>query len=350
MIPVRGFGGRPLRGFWVLYLASVLAVYFRKFWSRLSGSGNTTIINRVAFGSCCLQDQPQPIWDKISAAGAQLFLFIGDNIYADTEDMALMSRKYQQLAAQPQFAAFRKKTPVLATWDDHDYGINDGGLEYPKKQESKKIMLDFFGEPADSPRRSRPGIYTSYSIGPRGKRLQVLLLDLRWFRTPLIYDKQAGGYVPNPDPNAVMLGDEQWDWLEEELKQEADLRIIASSTQFVSSEHPWEKWANFPFEKARMHALIDRLGLKNLVFVSGDMHYGELSAEQTPGGYKLYDLSSSGMNYFEPGAHFPNRNRVAVHDTSANFGFVEIDWEKRTASLEVRTDLGKTVIREEKQF
>lgn len=305
---------------------------------------------RVAFGSCLKQDLPQGVWNTIAATNPDCFLFLGDNVYNDTEDMAVMARVYAELGAHPEYAAFKSAVPVYATWDDHDYGVNDGGVEYPKKEESKKIMLDFFDEPADSERRKRPGIYTSYACGPDGKRLQIILLDLRWSRTPIVWDEKAGGYVPTTDPNATMIGAEQWRWLEEELKKPADLRLIGSSLQMVSSEHNWEKWSNFPHEKKRLYELFDRLAVPNAFVLSGDMHYGELSVEKTAGGTTVYDLTSSGMNYHEPGAHFPNSRRLAVHDRSPNFGLVEIDWERRVVSLQVRDDKGLTVLRHDVQF
>jgi alkaline phosphatase D len=304
-------------------------------------------LRRIAFGSCMQQADPQPIWDVIGRADPDLFLFIGDNVYADTEDMDKMRRDYEMLGAKPQYQRFRAAVPIEAIADDHDYGINDGGMEYPKKEESKQIMLDFFGEPKDSERRRRPGNYTSYMHGPSGQRVQVILMDLRWFRTALI--STDNGYVPNPDPQASMLGEAQWAWLEQELQKPARVRVIASTTQFSSSDHPWEKWANFPLEKARMLALLDRLNVRNAVIISGDMHFAELSAEKTPGGFMLYDITSSGMNFYEPGVQFQNRNRIAIHDTSPNFGMVEFTWEKSRVivSLQARNDKGETVIRKD---
>jgi len=320
-------------------------------WSAALAKPEMTV-QRIAFGSCANQEEPQPIWNVISEAKPDLFLFIGDNIYADTEDMTDMAKKYKRLGSKPEYAKFRTSTPVLAIWDDHDYGINDGGAEFPKKQESKKLMLDFFNEPVDSARRKREGIYTSYYFGPPGKRLQVILLDLRWFRSPLTVQKEPFAYLPTKDPNATMLGAEQWKWFEAELKKPADLRLIASSTQFASPEHPWEKWSNYPNDRERMVKLIDDLKLRNLFFISGDMHYGELSAEKTPGGFEIWDLTSSGMNLFENGSQYKNSNRVALHDTSANFGFIEIDWQKDgpSVSLQVRTDKGASPIKQNVKF
>jgi alkaline phosphatase D len=307
--------------------------------------GNT--VSRIAFGSCCHQNDPQPIWNTIAAAKPDLFLFIGDNIYADTENMSEMVGKYRKLGAKPEFAEFRSKIPLLATWDDHDYGINDGGAEYPKKEQSKKIFLDFFAEPLDSERRQRPGIYTSYYFGPPGQRLQVILLDLRWFRSPLHVSLAKFAYTPSKDPKATLVGETQFKWLESELKKPADLRLIASSIQFASPEHPWEKWANFPIDKARILDLFDKYKIKNAFFISGDMHFGELSAEKTPGGFEVFDVTSSGMNFFENGTQYKNKNRIGIFDKSPNFGFIEIDWKKGApkVSLQVRTDKGAVPIR-----
>ncbi|HEY9869915.1 MAG TPA: alkaline phosphatase D family protein [Candidatus Obscuribacterales bacterium] len=310
------------------------------------------VIKRVAFGSCARQDRPQPIWDVIAAARPDLFLFIGDNVYGDTEDMSVLAKKYRELAAKPEFGRFRARVPILATWDDHDFGVNDGGVEYPKKEESKRAMLDFFGEPPESERWRRPGVYTAYCLGPAGKRVQLILLDLRWFRTALVHDPANGGYLANEDSRATMLGCQQWAWLEQELRKPAELRIIASSTQFSSPDHRFEKWANFPREKERMLRLLDRLNIRNALIISGDMHYGELSSEQTPAGFTLYDLTSSGLNQHEPGAHLPNRNRIAIYDQSANFGFVEIDWDSSpvAVSLQVRDVHGRAVIRRDVSY
>ncbi|WP_300539073.1 alkaline phosphatase D family protein, partial [Sphingosinicella sp.] len=144
-----------------------------------------TALSRIAFGSCAHQDKPQPIWDKVDAFDPQLFLFLGDNIYGDTRDMDVLRAKYAKLAAKPGFQRLRRKTPCLAIWDDHDYGENDAGREYPMKQESKDVFLDFWMEPKDSPRRSRAGNYTSTTIGPEGRRVQIIMPDNRWFRSGL---------------------------------------------------------------------------------------------------------------------------------------------------------------------
>lgn len=287
-------------------------------------------LTRIGFGSCARQDKDQPIWDRVNAWRPDLFVFLGDNIYGDTEDMAVMRAKYDQLAAKPGFRTLRRQSEVIATWDDHDYGVNDGGSEYPMKAESASLFLDFWGVPADHPRRSHAGIYGSYIYGPPGKRVQIILPDNRSFRSPLlgysVEPADKGQYVVNADPAATMLGPEQWDWLEAELKQPADLRIFASSTQVLPDAPGYEAWINFQADHQRLLDLVDFAQVDNLLFISGDTHYAELSrlGERVP--YPLYELTSSGLTEVWP-VFGPNRHRIAQAPLAPNYGRLTIDWD-----------------------
>lgn len=310
-----------------------------------------TALSRIAFGSCAHQDKPQPIWDRVDAFDPQLFLFLGDNIYGDTRDMAVLRAKYAKLAAKPGFQRLRRKTPCLAIWDDHDYGENDAGREYPMKQASKDIFLDFWMEPKASPRRSRAGNYTSTIIGPDGRRVQIIMPDNRWFRSGLLgiteEPKDRGPYLVNSDPAATMLGAEQWDWLEAELKKPAELRIFASSTQVLADAPGYEAWINYQADHQRLLDLIDFADVNGLIMISGDTHYAELSrlVEGVP--YPLYDLTSSGLTEVWPFLG-PNRLRVGEGFMGQNYGRILIDWEQRDPEirLEVESIEGQIVLAE----
>jgi alkaline phosphatase D len=302
-------------------------------------------LRRIAFGSCAQQDAPQPIWDAVLAADPQLFLFLGDNIYGDTTDMAVLRAKYRMLAAQPGFRRLRQRVPVLAVWDDHDYGANDAGAEYPMKAASQRAFLDFFGVPGDSPRRRRPGVYDARVFGPPGRRVQVILLDLRYFRSPLRRqdvgaERRAlgyGPYVPNAAPGATMLGAAQWRWLARQLAVPAEVRLIASSVQVVASEHGWEGWGQLPGERRRLFDVIRAARADGVLFLSGDVHWGELSRSDE-GPYPLYDFTSSALNQEWPQAlNLPNARRVgAVVYPYPNFGTVEIEWGESDPAVRLR--------------
>lgn len=312
-------------------------------------------ITRIALGSCAVQDQPQPIWEAILADRPDLFLFLGDNIYADTEDMDTMRVKYGRLATQPGFARLRSTIPVLATWDDHDYGLNDTGAWYPMKEESRQIFLDFFDVPANSPRRQRPGIYGSYMFGPKGRRVQVILLDTRYFRSrfgerKLTEEEEKlgyGPYVPNDSAGATMLGEAQWAWLERQFEVSAEVRIIASSIQVVSMEHGWEIWSYLPHERKRLFDLVARKKAGGVLFVSGDVHWGELS-RYSGNPYPLYDLTASALNQsWEEALNLPNRQRVgSTVYPYPNYGTIEIDWDQPdpTIYLRIHDEKGRGVI------
>jgi alkaline phosphatase D len=308
-------------------------------------------LKRIAFGSCAEVARPQPVWGPILARSNDLFIFLGDNIYADTHDMAALRAMYAQLAAIPGVAKLRATTPVVAVWDDHDYGENDAGGEYPFKDESRKIFLDFWDEPAGSPRRERDGVYASWVFGEPGKRVQVILPDLRYNRTPLTplharsadYDHWAqaqvaaglampGPYVRNPDPKATMLGERQWQWLERQLEVPAELRLIGSSVQVLADFTGWEGWANFAHDQQRLIDLIRRKRANGVLFLSGDIHYAELSKLDVNVPYTLWDLTSSGLTE-EWRVPTPNANRVSEVVPDANFGFIDIDWQGPATKL-----------------
>ena len=327
-------------------------------------AGSSRAITRIGFGSCAKQDKPQPIWDAINALEPELFIFLGDNIYGDTRDMAELRARYAMLGAIPGFRRLRERTQVLAIWDDHDYGENDAGAEFPMKEESRRIFCDFGGETADSPRRSRDGIYAGYVFGPAGQRLQLILPDLRFNRTPILardlagteYEAWAksldaagkpvpGPYERNPEAVATMLGENQWRWLEGQLAIPAEVRILCSSLQVVADFPGWEAWINYAHDHQRLIEAIRRQRANGLVCISGDTHYAELSRLDVNAPYPLWDLTSSGLTEVWPVLP-PNALRIGEAYRDVNFGWIEIDWAGPTPSvrLQVRDIEGRVRI------
>jgi alkaline phosphatase D len=296
-------------------------------------------IRRIAFGSCLGQDGVQPIWDHVLAAKPDVFVLLGDNVYADTNDPVELRAAYAKLGSQPGYQKLTKSTRVLATWDDHDYGENDVGAEHPHKEASKQAFLDFFGVAKDSPRRQRDGVYHAEVFGPPGKRVQVILLDTRFNRSPLVFKEDktdlvdGGRYLPNTDPAATLLGATQWAWFEEQLRVPAQVRIIGSSIQVVDEDSAGEKWANFPLERKKLYTLLWRS--TGSLFISGDRHFAELSMMDGEAGYPIYDLTASSLNWSEHMFRMieRNRHRIAVLNRGDNFGLVEIDWSRRDPLL-----------------
>ena len=294
-------------------------------------------LGRIAAGSCAREDKPQPLWEAVAAFGPDVLLMLGDNVYGDTEDMGVLREKYAKLAAQPGFAALRRRVPIVGVWDDHDYGANDAGREYPRKRDSQQVFCDFFGVAADSPVRAQAGIYRAVTVGPAGRRVQFICLDTRYHRAPLAEIPRAervrgrGPYRPSVDAEATVLGAEQWAWLDRVLREPAEVRLVLSSIQVAAEDHQWERWGNFPAERARLLRTIRTAGAAGVIVVSGDRHAGEIS--RIPAGddalaYPLYDLTASSINQPKrpDGPDEPNRLRLGPWCRGVNFGTIEIDW------------------------
>ncbi|HEV8385154.1 MAG TPA: alkaline phosphatase D family protein [Candidatus Acidoferrales bacterium] len=303
-------------------------------------------LRRVVFGSCADQNEPQPIWNSILAAKPDIFLAIGDIVYVNDgwEKHSDRVAAYAKLSAIPGFARLRRAVPLLAIWDDGEFGANDGGGDFQRRDEFRADFLDFLGEPKDSPRRTRSGIYDAKVFGPQGMRVQIILLDMRFNRSALKrgnFSEDEGRYLPDPDPAKTMLGAEQWKWLESQLRLPAEIRLLVSSIQVIPEDHHWETWANLPLERQRLFQLICATDARGVLFLSGDRHLAELSMMDGGVGYPLFDLTSSGLNK----AHHekwrpqePNRHRVATMNVGDNFGVVEIDWNPADPriSLQIR--------------
>ena len=309
------------------------------------------VVSKIAFGSCFdPRDKESSIFAGILGHEPDIFVFLGDNIYGDTADMKVLRKKYAELEAVEGFRKLRDSTAMIATWDDHDYGTNDGGKSYGMRKESEQIFLDFFKDPQDSPRRGRDGVYGSYSFGTPGKTCQILLLDTRFFRDELPSKKgkptkgTVGWYEPTDDTSKTLLGEEQWKWLEKQLQVPADIRIIASSIQVLSFEKGMENWGHVPHEQKRLFDLLKKHKAHHTFAISGDVHFAELSKKEIDG-YPFYDLTSSGLSHNSKSwANADNSFRVGESNWGLNAGLIEIDWEAMTIGLSAINPKGEKII------
>ncbi len=323
----------------------------------------TEHVTRIGFGSCLKQSEDMSIWDVISADDPDLFVFLGDNVYGDHypdnpgfKDPAMpkMAASYTKLADSQAFARFREHTPMLYVWDDHDYGANDGGAEYPFKEKAQELFLKAWNIPKTDPRHARPGVYSSAMLGPQGERVQIILLDTRYFRGALTKtdDRNVKGkerYVPSAATKSTMLGATQWVWLEEELQKPADVRFLISSIQVIADGHGWEAWKMLPHERQRLYDIIKKTDAKNTILISGDRHSGSFYKRDDVVGFPLYEMTTSSLNapvsawlkpgdtYVEPGPH-----RLGGMQMDVNYGLADIDWDKRQVVLKLVSPGQKT--------
>jgi len=294
----------------------------------------------LAFGSCNNQSLSNTLWPEITRNHPDVWVWGGDIVYSDTDDMEVMKNSYSTQKNNKAYSDFRKNTPVLGTWDDHDYGLNDGGIEYKQKKEVQQILLDFLDVDAQDPRRSRAGVYhaNTYNIG--NASIQIIVLDSRYFRTALTKDPTGvKRYIPSTDTTGSMLGKEQWEWLETTLNNsKASFNIIISSIQFLSSEHGFESWGTMPHEVEKMEKLLLSSAAKNTIILSGDRHISEFSKKEIGDHhFPLIDFTSSGLTHSYDGFNGEkNPYRIAPVISVKSFGLLKFNFNKNSVKFEIR--------------
>ena len=294
-------------------------------------------VHRIGFGSCANQNTPMPILQAVRERKPDLFVMLGDNVYgdADSGDPSLPELRdaYATVAHHSDFRPLSTEIPVLPIWDDHDYGDNDEGGDFPFRAEAERIFESFWRVEAPDPRSQREGVYGAWSFGAEGQRAQLLLLDTRSFRSaltpiPRSQRPKVGRYIASQDEAQEMLGDAQWEWLASKLTEPADLRIVVSSIQVLAENHGWERWGLLPTERSRLLALLHNT--PGVVIVSGDRHWSSMYRDDTG----LTEMTASSINrpssqsFTETGPYQFTKPFV-----DPNFGEIDIDWTARVATL-----------------
>ena len=287
---------------------------------------------KYALGSCLDQDYKQPIWSSIKKENIDGFIFLGDNVYGDQPSGTLskMKKAYQvQKTKLPNWLMNNEKE-IQAIWDDHDYGINDGGKDYKLKKEAQKMFLKFWNISPSDPRSIREGTYFKKSKNIDGTGVEIIGLDTRYFRSKLIGKKNA--YKPNMLPKATILGQEQWEWLERSMNQtNSSIIIILSSIQVLATDHPYEKWANFPLERKRLLNLISLASNdKSIVVVSGDRHRAGIYKNDD-----FVEITASSLN--KPGSKNSESDQLLIGSTfpETNYGILDIEPKKSKITVSI---------------
>ena len=315
-------------------------------------------ISKILVASCNDEELDSPALAQIAKEDADLFLMIGDNVYGDRDgrdyannqpELEELRESFADLAARPEFQAVRAKFPMMVAWDDHDYGLNDGGKHFAFRQYAELIHETFWGL-GDDEVGQYPGTYYARSFGPEGQRVQVIMLDTRFFRSDLTptdeYNKPGKErYMPAPEGSYQdMLGSAQWTWLQNRLQDEADIRFIVSSIQVMPTVHGWESWDKLPAERERLFELIRESGEGGVVFLSGDRHTAFIYEEDGLLPYEANELTASSLNVaFAKESDEMDPRQVGAAYPPENYGEVDIDWEGRTISLLVKDVEGQTV-------
>ncbi len=271
---------------------------------------------KFGLGSCLDQDLPQPIWQPIKKEKLNYFIFLGDNVYGDVPSGSLRKMKKAYQKQKLIFPDFLNEINIFSIWDDHDYGLNDGGSKYRNKTRAQKLFLEFWEIPKEDIRHKQKGIYFSEEKIFFNKKFKLIFLDTRYFRSEL--KGRKGNYTKNKEPNATILGAKQWEWFEGQLNEDFDFLMIFSSIQIIPQDHGFEKWDNFPKERDKILNMIEKYKGRTLLF-SGDRHRSGIYKKDG-----IIEATASSMN--KPGSSFSETDTFLIGETypQANFSILEI--------------------------
>ena len=308
---------------------------------------STQEILTLGFGSCLHQDRSMDILKTIEKKELDLFMFIGDNVYGDQKDGELdkLIRTYKQ--QYNNLENFLKNVSTEFIWDDHDFGLNDGGSNYRYKDRAKELFLETWKIPFQDPRRLREGLYFDKMIKKNGLKVHLIFLDNRsfkseWKLTDEFNKEGKERYVKDFDSDKTLLGKKQWQWLKDKLNEDSDIKIVLSSLQILSLGHGWESWDKLPLERERLFNLIDESNVSNLFILSGDRHRGGFYSFKTDDNNDIYEFTSSSLNLPIPfNTEEKGSLRIGSTYRKANFGVVRIFKDK--VVMELTSNKGKVV-------
>lgn len=323
--------------------------------------GKETDSLRIGFGSCLHQDKESPILNQWEKESFDWILLLGDNIYADSLMAEEKIPAYQKQLSRPQWKKIRKSSQILATWDDHDYGINDSGGEYADKEKSREVFVSQIGSLMPKGHRlgtkDGKGIFHSYMIEFKKKKIHIVLPDTRFFRSelkPSFWSFFIGKryYRPNEDPDATLLGAEQWKWLSEELEKPSDFLVFVSGIQVIPTEQPFEKWGNFPKDREKLFQLLSSANTSELVILSGDRHIAEIYEYPYEDKKKFIEVTSSSLNFPLPflTLEYDSKFKLSPAFLEENYGALKIQIKegKLVWRAEIKDKIGNVVLKYDK--
>jgi alkaline phosphatase D len=358
---IAGSAGKPASAEAALeaYYSTLPESFFPRAGKGKALPSGDTVLTRVLIGSCHDEEKgDSAAMRQIARERADLFLMIGDNVYGDKNgpasvvneaDLVELRASFRDLAARDDFKAVRAAHPMMVAWDDHDYGANDAGREFPFRRLAERVHERFWNlDQQDAGQRE--GTYYARSFGPEGQRTQIIMLDTRFFRSALTPTDQFNAkgkerYIPSTDEAQDMLGPAQWSWLESELKKPADLRLIVSSIQVLPTDgHGWEAWSRMPKEQARLYKLISDVQAEGVVFVSGDRHTSFLYRKDGVLPYPAHEITASSLNLsFAAASAEKDSAQVGAGYPEENYGTIDIDWTAGTVRLGLKSNAGRTL-------
>jgi alkaline phosphatase D len=308
-------------------------------------------------GHCRDVEDGYPIFRAMARQRADLFLFVGDTVYADhvcgplphvtgsdfvASSLAEYRAKHRYNRADPAFQELLRTTPVYAIWDDHEVRNNFVGADDPLMPLGRRAFRDYWAieGPAAEPDR----LYRSVRWG---RHAEIFVLDTRQYR--------SRNTMPD-GPGKTMLGADQRQWLLDGVTaSSATWKIIVTSVplgMFTGGRFS-DSWSSanvlgyprpghgFVWERSLILNTLRAHGVRNVVFLTGDVHHAELLRHDV-GGYVVHEFVAGPLSARHGFPRFGDRSLATRSLGSLGFAnnFGEIIADHGTLTARIRDSAG----------
>lgn len=261
-------------------------------------------LETIALGSNLNQNQPMPIWKTIEKSNPDLFLFVGNTIFSQKNTIKnILSSLYRKLITNREYRSYREKIPFMSIWSDQEL---PEGLDAKEKESARKDFTKKWPYIANLISKNQNGLYHSKLFGDKKNKhtTQIIMLDTRW-------DKNS----------QQVLSQEQWTWLESELKRSASLRILVSPMALEATQTESITWSNFQNQKEKLLGLIKKSKVKNLIVTTATQGFSSVKKDDFP----LIQVGR--LNKLTEGKE--------DDPVAASFAVIKTNWDTKTSSLEI---------------
>ena len=306
-----------------------------------------------------------PIFRAMTRHRPDLFLFVGDTIYADqrcglaphvpgadyvARTLAEFHGKHRYNRSDPSVQEFFRSTAVFPIWDDHEVRNNFAGPTEPLMPVALQALLDYWpiAGPPHEPRR----LYRSIRWG---RHLEVFVLDTRQYRSP---------HAEPDGPDKTMLGTTQRQWLLDGLAaSDATWKLLVSTVplgMFTGGQHSdsWSRANAFGFARAAPTGYVHERevllrflrdeAIRNVIFVSGEVHHAELIRHEPSPGFFVHEFVAGPLSARQGYPRFLDRSlrsrSLGSLGFSLNFGELVVDGRALHARIFDDTDTERVAL------
>jgi alkaline phosphatase D len=233
----------------------------------------------TAFVSCA-NSSSEPVWERIGTLRPDQLILGGDTPYVDVADLATSRTKHRAFLETPFMSSLIRSTSAVGTWDDHDFGLNNGnGVNAADRRANTRQAFteyrahDQFGTGIE-------GVYHKVELGV----MEIFLLDPRWW-------SQTG---PSPvDPSKkTAFGSQQWAWIQQALEaSRAPFKVLAMGQIWEDKKNGEnDDMFTYWYERDALYDFIRSKSIPGVVVLGGDIHVSRHLIHRQRIGYDLHDF------------------------------------------------------------